>query len=343
MKKNIIILILISILFVSCFKEDRMLPAHIPGDVTTVIIPMTKLYTDQFYYKLETNEIVASNDRSIFDLMFECGDSTLSIKLNTANFAMAGLSQFDKLEDVTDTIGLEWKFDNSNGDLDSLAINSWISVNGNDTTYSNNVWVINQGISAFGIQLGLKKIQFYDFKNNRYYFRFSDMDNSNLIEAYVEKNNDFGFVQYSMETANGIIQTEPEIDDWDILFTTFTTFVLTDEGIPYPYIVTGVLQNQHSTIIALDTNLVFSEINLSDTALFAFSTDLDKIGYDWKYPVGNVETGNFTYVTNFDNTYLIKDGKSYFYKLRFIDFYSEPDPETGNKEKGYPTFEYQRL
>ncbi len=158
MYKNIIGLILIIVLFTSCFKEDRMIIPHDPGEVNVVVIPMTQYYTDQIYFNLENNEIVSSNNRSIFDLSFSCIDSLTQINLNTANFGMAAETEFERLEDVNDTTGLDWNYDKSDGNTDSIAIINWIIIHEGDTSYSNKVWVINLGINALGVQLGLKKI-----------------------------------------------------------------------------------------------------------------------------------------------------------------------------------------
>ncbi len=90
--------------------------------------------------------------------------------------------------------------------------------------------------------------------------------------------------------------------------------------------------------VALDTAMEFSQISISDTATLEFSLELDKIGYDWKQLIGDVNSGNVSYEVKPNFNYIIKDGNSYFYKLRFVNFYN---PETG--EKGFPVFEYQRL
>lgn len=332
-----ILAIAIAGIFSSCFKEDERVPAHIPGELTTVTIPMTLNYAYQVYYKFSDNEIVSSNIRSGFDLNFENADTSAVIRLNTANFAMAAITTFDKLADVVDTIGLEWRYDKSDGNPDSLAIDNWIVVNGADTVFSNKVWVINRGINALGIRLGLKKIQFQKLVDNRYYFVYSNMDNSEWIETYVEKNNLYGYSQFLLSAQGELIQTEPEAFAWDLNFTQYTTLLFTDEGMPFPYLVTGVLQSPNSAV-AMDSTIVFDEICLADTSLFEFSAMQDMLGYNWKKIVGNPQTGNYYYETKSAYTYIIRDSKQFYYKLRFISFY---DPESG--EKGYPTFEFQRL
>ncbi len=321
----------------SCFKDDEIVPPHDSGDVNTVIIPMTQYYVYQLYFNLENNEIVESNEREIFDLNFGCHDSSSVIRLNTANFALVAETAFENFEDVTDTVGLEWKFDKSDGNPDSLAISNWISIQDADTSYSNKVWVLNRGLSALGIQLGLMKIKFIQIKNNSYYFAFCDIDNSNMHEVVLPKDDRYGLMQYSLSNGGEVVQTEPFVNSWDLLFTQYTTLLFTAEGLAYPYIVNGVLQSPGSGI-AVDSTMGFNDIVLSDTSRLDFSTNYDAIGYDWKRIEGDVQTGNYVYVARIEWNYIIKDNKSLFYKLRFVSFY---DPITG--EKGYPTFEYQPL
>jgi len=332
-----ITLISIVVFLSSCFKEDEKITPHDPGDVSTAIIPLTRYYSNQVYYSLEKEEIVSINNRSLFDLNFNCNNTSSIIRLNTANFALAAETIFENLEDVADTTGLDWKFDVSDGNPDSLAINNWINVVDEDTLYSNKVWVINRGINSQGIFLGLIKIKFTKFKLNTYYFTYSNMDNSNRVEASVIKNPIYTYIQYSVDS-EAIEQTEPETNSWDLLFTQYTTMLTTSEGELYPYLLTGALQNQSITRVALDTTMQFDNIVLADTISFNFSKALDKIGYNWKELIGDVNTGNVYYEIRIDYNYIIFDGNSYYYKLRFINFY---DPLTG--EKGYPTFEFQRL
>jgi len=332
-----ITLISLVIFLSSCFKEDEKITPHDPGEVSTAIIPLTRYYSNQVYFSLQNEEIVSINNRSLFDLNFNCNDTSSIIRLNTANFAMAAETVFENLEDIADTTGLHWKFDVSDGNPDSLAISNWIDVANEDTLYSNKVWVINRGINSQGIFLGLIKIKFTEFKMNTYYFTYSNMDNSNRVEASVIKNPIYSYVQYSVDS-EAIEQTEPETSSWDLLFTQYTTMLTTSEGELYPYLLTGALQNQSITRVALDTIMHFDNIVLADTISFNFSKALDKIGYNWKEIIGDVNTGNVYYEININYNYIIFDGNSYYYKLRFINFY---DPLTG--EKGYPTFEFQRL
>ena len=314
-----------------------MLPMPDPGDVIIDTIPMTHYYTNQVYYDLSLSEQSGINDKSAFDLNFECLDTSIIIRLNTANFALAGITSETKLENVTDTTGLEWIFDGSTGSLDSLAIFDWINISDNDTTYSNSVYVINRGISPLGINLGLIKIRFDSLIGNRFYFTHSKMDNSQLTKAVVEKLDDCIYTQYSFVEQQQL-QFEPVSEDWDLLFTQYTTMLYTLEGDKYPYLVTGVLQKYNVVKVAFDTTMSFEQITIADTVGLDFSYEFDKIGYDWKELKGDVNSGNIRYEARLNYNYIIQDKDHYFYKLRFVNFY---DLKTG--DKGYPTIEYQRL
>lgn len=335
--KKLLILSIVIFALTSCFKDDEVVPPHQPGDVKTVEIPLTQYYVYQYYFNLATAEKVSFNDRSVFDLNFECIDTSTVIRLNTSNFALIAETPFEKFGDVQDTVGLQWRFDKSDGDIDSLAISNWINIDGSDTTYSNKVWVLNRGLNPMGLQLGLIKIKFTAYKNNKFYFSYSKFNSEEIIDAVAEKNPNYLTVQFSLENGGEPIQTEPEKSNWDLLFSQYTTLLFTSEGLPYPYIVTGTLQKS-GLAVAVDSSLVFSDITLSDTLGLDFSKSTDAIGYTWKRIVGNVETGNYHYETRIEWNYIIRDDYNYYYKLRFIDFYNQ---ETG--EKGYPVFEYQSL
>lgn len=337
MIRTIIFSIIFCVLFTSCFEKDEMVIPPEPGEIKTMTIPMTQYYSNQVYFSFAEDTITAINDRSLYDLNFDCNDTSTIIRLNTASFAMAAETNYEELKQVTDTLGLKWFFDGSTGDTDSLAIHNWIAINDDDTTYSNKVWVINRGVSSLGVNLGLIKVKFNKLKDNKYYFTYSQMDNSGLVDAIVEKHDLYNYTQYSFMTSENL-QPEPEKAKWDLLFTQYTSLLYTNEGDPYPYLVTGALQNYTTTKVAMDSTLIFNEITLNDTSFIDFSTQFDKVGYDWKELVGDVNTGNVSYVVRYNYNYIIRSGNGYYYKLRFVNFY---DPDTG--EKGFPSFEYQQL
>lgn len=336
MFKNIAFILSLSILLSSCFKEDETMPVRVnPVEIET--IPMGQYYTYQIYFDFEQDSMVSSNLKSEFDFSFSSGDSSWVIRLNTSTFMKTAMTNQTDLTQVMDTTGLTWKFDNSNGDPDSTALFNWMSVSGSDTLFPGRVYVINRGINELGVNLGLRKIIFEKLENNTFYFRYSNMDNTGLVEASVQKDEGYNDVQYSLKTGN-IIQLQPQTYNWDLLFTQYTTLLYTDEGDAYPYLVTGTLINMNGTSVAFDSTMVFSHISLDDALSLEFSTRQDAIGYEWKELFGDINGGDYYYKPHENYNYIIHTNLGDYYKLRFVGFY---DGETG--EKGYPTFEYQRL
>lgn len=333
---NIITIIIITLLITSCFKEDEMITPHVPGDVKTQIIPLTYYYTNQVYFDFETDTIVSTNKKSSHDLNFSSIDTSLIIRLNTANFAFAAETEYENLSQEIDTCGLIWKFDTSSGNTDSTALDGWISITNIDTNYSNKVWLINRGIDPLGLPLGIIKIKFEKYLNNSFYFSWADINSESYNSTILTTNDDYNYTQFSFDN-NEITQTEPKSNAWDLNFSQYTTLLFTDENTPYPYLVTGILLNNNTTA-AFDSTLTFDNIVLSDTIFMDFSAKADKIGYQWKKVVGDVSSGSVTYEIKYNYNYIIKTPSGFFYKMRFIDFY---DPDTG--DKGYPTFEYQQL
>jgi hypothetical protein len=128
-------------------------------------------------------------------------------------------------------------------------------------------------------------------------------------------------------------QVEPPDTAYDIVFTQYTTMLYTDLGVPYPYLVTGVLSNRKGVEVAVDTLRPFA-LHTKETAMgLSYSSNLDMIGYDWKYY--NFDDGTYTIRPKY--CYLIRTVRGSLFKVRFIGFYNK------NGSKGYPAFEYEKL
>jgi hypothetical protein len=298
---------------------------------------MGKYYLYQVYFDLSENEQVKINEKNDFDLAFECGDSAWHIRLNTAAFMFAGNTGETILQAVSDTTGLDWQFDKSDGNPDSTAIGNWLKIEGNDTLYYNHVYVLNRGYDHLGNLRGLRKIIFTHVDSVVYRFQYSDMGGENYNEFEIRKSADCNHIYFSFDEGGKQFNREPAPDTWDLLFTQYTTLLFTNEGDPYPYLVTGVLSNQGRVEAALDTIFNYEEINLNLALSKPFSASADFIGYDWKDLEGDVNTGNIYYEIIPGRNYIIRDRNGIYFKLRFVNFYNSLG------DKGYPTFEYESL
>jgi hypothetical protein len=234
---------------------------------------------------------------------------------------------------------LAWKYDVSSGNRDSTAIGNWVDFLPPDSakSYSHEVYVIDRGYDELGNLRGLRKIVFQELVDSTYSFRYSNLDGTAENTFSIAKDPTVNYTFFSFDEGGKQLSLEPPRYDWDLLFTQYTTLLFTDEGDPYPYLVTGVLSNPMAIQIAKDTLYDFSSIDLDVAGNLFYSEAQDEIGYDWKDIVGDVTTGNVSYVVVEGLNYVVRDSEGYYYKLRFISFYND------SGDKGYPTFEYQRL
>lgn len=340
MKQTTIYLILVVFVLSSCFKEDEKIPAHDPGDVTEAEVAMHETYSDQVYFDLSTNTSVSSNKKDIYDLAFESGEEGWHILLNTACFMYAAESGTDDFDAPIDTTGYNWKFDKSDGNLDSTAIGAYFSYDEQDSSkiYTKQVYVLNRNYDINANQRGLKKVQFLLVSDSSYTFRYANIDGSDEHTVTLYKDELAYFTYYSFDDGGSQIYTEPLPDQYDLLFTQYTTLLYTDAGEPYDYLLTGVLINRYLVETVRDTIMNFQDITYEDAVALYFTDQFDNIGYDWKDLEGDVTGGGTpVYVIVEGLNYIIKDTEGYIYKLRFTSFYNELGV------KGYPNFEYQRL
>ncbi|MFZ4520368.1 MAG: HmuY family protein [Bacteroidales bacterium] len=325
-------LLVMTISLQSCFKEDDQVTPHPVGDLQTDTIPMTDTYLNQVYFSLDSGRIVSSNIKTTFDLGFECRKSGWHIILNTSNFM-----KVVDLGEVTfgapyDTTGYKLKFDKSDGNIDSTAIDSWFNVAGNDTVSKRHVYAISRGLDEAGNPLGVYQVIFDSLKNNTYYFRYAPLAGGSGSRGYVKKDPQVNFIYFSLKTGS-VIAAEPAAPTYDLLFTQYTTLLFTTEGLPYPYLVTGVLLNRFQVAAVADSLTDFMAITRDMARNMTYSNAMDVIGWEWK--TYNFDTGVYTIKNHL--CFVIRGVSGYYYKLRFTGFY--------NKDglKGYPMFEYQRL
>jgi len=325
---SIILLILLSLQ--SCFKEEELIPPHEQGDMEEGQAALGSFYESQVYFDLSANEAVSSSSINDFDLSFESADGGWLIRLNSAQFMVAGNTKDTLFSADLNMDDLEMKFDKSDGNPDSTAIGYWYEIS-EDSSWSHRfVYMVDRGSDELGNPLGQKKVQF-DMLGDDFLMRYAETDNSGDTTVLIGRDPAMDQVYYSFD--KGIVDIAPLPEQWSLLFSKYTTMLVTDEGDDYPYLVVGVLLNPNGVVAALDSIHDFMEITADDITELAYTTQADVIGYDWKYY--NFDAGVYTIVP--DMNYVIRDRDGFFYKLRFVDFYSDLGV------KGYPTFEFVRL
>ena len=325
---SIILLLLFSLQ--SCFKEEEMITPHEQGDLEEGQAVLGPYYESQVYFDLNDNEEVSISSINAYDLSFESSGEGWIIRLNSAQFMLAGNSQDTIFSADIIMDDLNMIFDKSDGNPDSTAIGEWYEVSEDSAWSLQHVYLVDQGSDRDGNPLGQKKVQF-GMQGDDYLLRYANTDNSGDTLVLIVRDPAMDQIYYSFD--KGIVDIAPQADQWSLLFSKYTTMLVTDEGDDYPYLVVGILLNPNGVAAAMDTIHNFMDMDRDDITELEYSSNADAIGYDWKYY--NFDAGVYTIVP--DMNYVIRDRDGFFYKFRFVDFYSDEGV------KGYPTFEFVRL
>jgi hypothetical protein len=330
-----LILVLMTLLVSSCFKEDALIIPHAPGTYITDTVMLTETYQNQVYYNLHDSSVAGSNIRSVWDLGFESSPDGWRVILNTSCFMKSAYLSKQVFGTPSDTTGAKWLFNPSDGSADSLAIGKWFTVQDNDTLGTNRVLLIDRGVDVKGNPRGFCQLVMDSLSHGTYYFRIASFNGTNQQSVSISKKSDVNHVLFSITNPSTLVN-EPYRLSWDLLFTQYTTLLFTDAGEPYPYLVTGILLNPALVEVAVDSVTSFENITYETAQTMNFSKQADRIGYLWKKY--SFDTGSYT--VDSKTIYVIRDTKGFLYKLRFRDFYKLLN---NRLQKGYPSFEYQKL
>ena len=159
-----------------------------------------------------------------------------------------------------------------------------------------------------------KKLVIEKLATGIYTFRYANLDGSNQIVQSINKSNYPGknFIYYSLD--QDLIQDrEPLSSDWDITFTKYSTDYPTQQG-TMPYSVTGVLQN--NGIEVAEANNIASPGTYTNYNGHSFLTDINEIGYDWKY----YDFASGSYLLDPNTCFFVKDYANNVYRIVFTAF-----------------------
>ena len=320
-------LIYLVLFFIACEKDELPIEKHIMGDIASYQIQQT-VYENQIFYNLKSNTAIKENLTTDWDLAFEASEQGWKILINSSRYSdVTEFENYNFGDEITqnEINNAEKKWDNPKGLDYGTAFGNYMQ--------KNSIYVLNRGYNIDGTLSGYKKI-FIDSVNTEYYsIIYSDLDNSNTRTIQVPKDSSTNFQYLSINT-NSIINLEPNKNDWDLLFTPYTT-LYNDPETPPSYLVRGVLTNYlNGVLVAKDSLRIFEDINYDMIGSYIFSNHQNQIGYDWKTYIMNEQPGY--YLVNPKISYIIKNISNRYFKLRFIDFYKEG-------EKGYPKFEIIEL
>ena len=323
--------------FTACEKPEKLYPQPKTSlGVQSQIFAMGENYANQLWFDFATQK-TETNAFGLWHMGFSCDPSQPRVSINggiSASFGVARFagSSFGKL--TADSIKkVQWHFDNPNGDPDSSAFPLAFVKNGTQWEVNDYTYVIDLGDkikdSTRYVQLkfnGCKPGQSYDFE-------YKNLEpNGFLRKQMITVNRDKNFVYYQF-LAHRIVDNEPcNNDQWDILFTTYKESVPDANGVPYPYVIRGVLINSKKVSVAQLDKVDFNAIDKAYASAVVYGKKQDEIGYDWKQYDQTAE--RYTMVPN--RVYLIKTTDAII-KMKFVDFYNDQGV------KGYPKMAWEIL
>lgn len=185
----------------------------------------------------------------------------------------------------------------------------------------------SQGSGIFGTKLFViestidgKKVQkqfvINSVSNNIYFIEMCDLDGTNEISNEINKAtfSDKNFVYFNVAD-NLVLNVEPNINDWDLLFTEYVTPVQAGPDV-LNYTVAGILQNPSLWVSELE-----GDIN-DEPKDETYSPLINTIGYDWKTFTNGYVIEDRTYFAQrftYDEN-LNPVGSGNIYRIRFTNY-----------------------
>lgn len=175
-----------------------------------------------------------------------------------------------------------------------------------------------EGTQLFALQLrdgSFRKLEISALNGTTYEVRHAAFDGSGEVAFSLDKeaypNTDLVF--YSL-TDNQAVTDIPSTDEWDLLFTRYSTPLDDGTGNTLNYLLTGTLSGVNVEIAQAD-GIDPQTVNDEDYS-GAYESALDVIGYDWK----SFDLDNFMWSLPADRAYFVKTADGKVWKVVFIDF-----------------------
>lgn len=270
------------------------------------------------FYSLANGEVSAPSNE-VWDLAFNTNLFEANIRINgakgvelyaypagdTSDFMTldtTGLSTWESLHNSTE----RWQDGAFNANATSAVFDfGWGVYNSSTNTVNGDSLFVVKTITG-----EVKKLWLKSLTSGGYNFKYSNLDNSDMIDEsvllanYSNKN----YFYYSLDN-NIAIDREPAKSEWDFVATVYNEFQ-TQQGVHYP--VTGILTNKGvNTREARNT-----DVTTASWSNFPEGNTIDVIGSDWK--TFNMTT--FTYDIEADLSYFITDQVGNIWQVIFTDF-----------------------
>lgn len=283
-------------------------------------------YRSSVYYTLSTGESTTV-DYQQWDIAFQVSSRGLGVAINEAASSATdalppvalyscSITDFDAVIDTSQIIsqlfngGESWSEGafNSQTDTSNVFDFGWGSYNpANHDVNGSRVFIIKLRNGEY------RKCMIDLLKGSKYYFRYGDLDNQNIVVDSIDKS-DFEnkqFAYYSLQNQK-ILDLEPE--NWDLKFTRYITPLDDGQGGILDYNVTGVLLRAGVEAIKV-TGVDPATVQYADYE-DQWSSNIESIGHEWK----SFSLSTFQFEVADDQVYFLKTANDSIYRLQFIDF-----------------------
>ncbi|KQB41625.1 HmuY family protein [Flavobacterium aquidurense] len=220
------------------------------------------------------------------------------------------------------------------------------------TDADNKVYLINMGSnpattkpatgsegSAGGTSRGWKKIRVLK-SGSDYKVQYADIAATTHEEITISKNSAYNFTFLSLLDKK-VVSVEPQKNQWDLNFTTFTNIIPGATPTPYfyPDFVVSNLKGGAKAYQVLTSAFAYDAFTLANVDTAKFTEDQRNIGSNWRSTSAAGADGNpvSQFVLKTDRFFVVKDPAGNIYKLKFTGGANEAG------ERGYPKFQYAIL
>ncbi len=244
MKKNLLFM----------FAAVFMLLLQVQANPVNDTVTMGPSYANDVFYSM-ANGHVKTETRANWDIAFYTNRWSAGVSINDGSGVM--LYTYP-LGDVS-----AWS------SVDVTAIESWTPLYNSDTIWEDGAFnrnalghpdygwgvyntinhdVVGDSIYIVKLANGLLKKLFIERKNsvtNTFYFKYADIDGSNEVNEVLDVTpyqDTRMFIYYSL-TMQLVIDREPDINSWDLMFSKYAAIVYDNTGAPSNYLVVGITSN----------------------------------------------------------------------------------------------------
>lgn len=300
-----------------CFKPDEPV---VESESERIYIKDSTFGPAQIFYSLAKRNIVKKNSIYDWDLAFDCSQNGFYIKLNSAK-GMGAYNTGNRNFDLDYKKNYyPFKYDEQDGNLSKTAIGNWGDFNFDNPQSFGYVYIINRGLFEQGRKIGYKKMIMKGFKDGYYHLLFSDPDGANQYYAKIPKSTKSHFTYFTFEEGGKLVDIEPPINTWDLLFTPYLDSI---SNLKYIFkmdemraVYDGVLINSKSRAIAADSFRSFEAINFRFLDSYTYFNQENYIGKRFWY-WDDIYNRAAVYPIP---TYILKDNNQNYYKFKFEAF-----------------------